>query len=237
MKTTLRTSMTAAALTLLAGCQSPPTTMVFLLPGMGGYGGYAASNGGAPVVQTVGNNGSGSGTRTTTLDPESIAIQAHVAVSGGAAAYMLSALTAYTAADVDHVTLTLLRSADGGATYSQIGSGVTKTLSGAQLGNAVTINNLRLGTHYKVVAQAYADVAGAQQIDNIAQIGSDGDCSTTFVTPSKTVVDGVETVGDAPPVTIPLHLRDKAYNGQAAGSGLVTTNGSIVNDTSATESF
>lgn len=239
MKTMQRSLLAGATLVALAGCQTPPTTMIFLMPG--GAAGYEAvrtapASGGQGAVAP---QASGS-IKTASADEETIAVSATVAVSGSGftGGYGLQALTAYSAADVDHVVLTLLKSSDGGATYAAIGGGVTKTITQAQLGNAVTLYNLRLATDYKVVAQAYADAAETQAIDNIAQLGNDGQCSTTFTTPAKTVVAGVETVPDADPVTIPLKLADRSYNGEASsGSGLTTTNGTIVNDTTTTESF
>lgn len=169
---------------------------------------------------------------------ESIAVNAELRIDAPAAYRLANALTAYSAADIDHVTLTLLKFDAGTSTYKPISAGVTKTVAQAQLGNTVSLKGLRLDTKYKLTARAYADADATQAIDNVAQAGHDAACSTLFQTPAKTTnAQGVETVGAMASLTIPVKLADKFYNGQSSSSGVTPINGSIVNDPQASESF
>lgn len=165
--------------------------------------------------------------------PQETSVQAKLDITGPGGYHVLT-LTAWNKADVDHVTLSLLKNTGSG--YAA--TGATKTVSNANLATALTFSNLRYGTSYKVVANAFNDAAGTVQIDNIAQAGNDTACSVAFTTPSLVTSTSGDNVNDtAMTITIPVRLKDKTFAGQAsAGSGVGVTNGTIVN-TTATETF
>lgn len=165
---------------------------------------------------------------------DSVAMNAMLNITGPSGYHVLT-LTAWNKADIDHVNLTLLKD-DGSGAY--VATGATKVIANAALGTAVTLGNLKLASNYKVVARAYSDAAGAVEIDNMAESGSDADCRTFFTTPSLVASGTGDNVDDtARTVTLPLRLMNKTFAGQAnAGSGVAVTNGTIVS-TTATETF
>lgn len=164
---------------------------------------------------------------------DTVAVTGALAVTGPAG-YRVMALTAWAKADIDHVKLTLLKD-DGTGAFKA--TGATKTVAGAALGSAVSMGNLKMGTRYKIAARAYADAAGASAIDNVAETGSDADCSVIFTTPSLVAASAGDHVDDATKsVTIPVRLMNKAFAGNAASSGVAVSNGTIVN-TEAAETF
>ena len=147
----------------------------------------------------------------------------------GPGGYRVMALTAWNLADIDHVKLTLNK--DGMAV-------ATKKIARADLAKPVTLSNLKMASTYKVVAQAFADAAGTNAIDNTAEAGSDAANSVTFTTPSLVTNANGDNVDDtARTITIPVKLKNKTFAGQAnSGTGVTVTNGTIVN-TGNTESF
>lgn len=156
-----------------------------------------------------------------------------------AAGYQLMATeTAYHLGNLDHVMLSVQK-LDGG-TWGSVAGFEAKKVARADLGQALTLKNLRMGTQYKIVAKAYADAAGTDRIDN----GAASDNEVGFTTPTLNVVtERVNTAsGDSIstatlPVTIKVKLKDKTFAGQASSSnGVQVTNGTIV-DTTATETF
>lgn len=165
---------------------------------------------------------------------QTASVVAHLDLTGPTG-YRLQALTAWNLADVDHVKLSLQKKVNG--SYADV-SGVTKTVARASLSAPITLSNLRMATEYKVVARAFADAAGTSQIDNIAEKGSDADCSVAFTTPSVVTTNGVEAIDDATrTITIPVRLKNKTFAGAAgAANGVAVTNGNIV-DTANPESF
>ena len=201
-------ALVATALaTLLAGCQATPVT---------GPAGHALA------------------AMETAAAANTVAISGALAVTGPSG-YRVMALTAWAKADIDHVTLTLLKD-DGTGAFAA--TGATKAVAGAALSSPVSLGNLKMGTRYKISARAWADAAGATAIDNVAETGSDADCSVIFTTPSLVTASAGDHVDDATKsVTIPVRLMNKTYAGNAAsGGGVAVSNGTIV-DTEADETF
>ena len=157
-------------------------------------------------------------------------VRANLAITGPEG-YHVQTLTAWNLSNIDHVTLALYRNDSG----SYVATGATKTIANAALTSAVTLSNLEMGAGYKVVARAYADAAGTSEIDNIAQSGSDTGCSSTFTTASLVSSAGGDNVNDGTiALTIPVHLMNKTFAGQANdNTGVSVTNGTIVNTTTA----
>ncbi len=198
---------TATVAALLAGCSATPAN--------GPAGGALAAMAQAAAQNTV---------------PVTGALEVT-----GPSGYRVMALTAWATADIDHVTLTLLKD-DGTGTFAA--TGATKTIAGADLAAAVNLGNLKMATRYKISAHAYADAAGTIAIDNVDETGSDADCAITFTTPSLVSASAGDNVDDATKaVTIPVRLEDKTYAGNAASNGgVAVTNGTIVN-TGSDETF
>ena len=169
-------------------------------------------------------------TAAQTPAPQTASVTANLAISGPGG-YRVQTLTAWNLSNVDHVNLTLYKSVSG----SFVATGATKTIANASLSSAVTLSNLDMATTYKVVASAFADAAGTQEIDDIAQSGSDALCSTTFVTPSLVASGSGNNVDNSTQaITVPIQLENKTFAGQAtSGSGVAVTNGTIVNTTAA----
>jgi hypothetical protein len=147
----------------------------------------------------------------------------------GEGGYRVQALTAWNLADIDHVKLTLTKNGTAIA---------TKSIARAALAQPVTLNNLKMATSYKIVAQAFADANETNAIDNTAEAGSDAANSVGFTTPSLVTSANGDNIDDAArTVVIPVRLKNKNFAGQAsAGAGVAVTNGTIVN-TGNTESF
>lgn len=164
----------------------------------------------------------------------SIVAKATLAITG-AAGYRLQTLTAYNTTDIDHVTLTLFKD-DGTGNY--VATGVALSVSNAALATAVSLGNLRSATTYRVVARAYADAAETDEIDEIAEAGTNANCAVDFTTPSVQAATAGDNIDDASMlVTIPLKLKSKTFAGTAgAASGVTVTNGVIV-DTTTTETL
>lgn len=140
----------------------------------------------------------------------------------GPGGYTVQALTAWNLGDVDHVKLTLSK---GGTTVS------TKVIARSALTQPVTLNNLRMSTTYKILAQAYSDAAETVQIDNTTEASSDAANSVTFTTPALVTATAGDNVDDVSrTIAIPVRLKNKTFAGQAAAStGVNVTNGTIVN--------
>jgi hypothetical protein len=188
----------------------------------------------ALVTLTASLAGCGNAPAATTAPaavvPTTIDAVGHIAIDDGG--YVLQALTAWNKTNVTKVTLHLYRKTGG----SFVSTGVTKDVANSALASAVSLENLKLATEYKVVANAY-DSANAR-IDNQAQSDSDADCSVTFTTPSVVAHATGDTVDDSVlTFTVPVKLMNKTFAGQAkSGSGVTVTNGGITS-TSAGESF
>ena len=121
-------------------------------------------------------------------------------------AYRLQALlSAYTAADIAEVRLSLLRRVAG----SYQPTGARYSLSPAALGEPISLGQLKLGSAYRLVAEAY-DV-GATLISDPAN------STTDFETPGMTPVAGIDTIDLTPVSVVPVRLTliDRVY----AGSG------------------
>lgn len=112
-------------------------------------------------------------------------------------------VAAYTSADIDHVALAVYRA---GALVA------TVDVAAANLGNAVTLGNLRAGTAYDVVATAYADAAESTVISDATG------CTTSFTTPAVGTTNGVASVDDAALtlVALALKLKDVTFAGTAS---------------------
>lgn len=151
---------------------------------------------------------------------------------------IMATQTAYNLGDVDHVTLTLYRAGTAVVTKTVAKDSTTGLLSTAP----VALQNLKMGTSYKVVAAAYAaadESVAANKIDT----GSETDNAVTFVTPSLVAggtvnsASGATIDADARTVTFKVKLKDKTYNGRAeSANGVTVTNGTIVDPTGG-ESF
>ena len=166
--------------------------------------------------------------------PSEVTMVATLAITGPAGYRVQSTLTAWNKADIDHVTLTLYKR-DGAGAF--VATGATKTVANADLAAPISLGNLKMASDYQIVARAYADALAQTAIDNIAESGSQADCSVSFTTPSLTTSangDSISTSAHA--VTIPVKLKNKTFAGQASSGGVSVTNGTIVN-TSAAETF
>jgi hypothetical protein len=184
--------------------------------------------------------------QVATTQTDSIDMFARLAVTGQDGYRLMATQTAYNLADIDHVTLTLYRSSGDGtgpwgsaiATKKVNRDGTTSLLATAP----VTLQNLKMDTHYKVVATAYAaadETVAANRIDT----GLEADGAVSFKTPAKVAgettnsanADTIDT--DARTVTVKVKLKDKTFNGRAeSANGVTVTNGTIV-DNGSNESF
>ncbi|MFP5501564.1 MAG: hypothetical protein ACLGIN_03680, partial [Candidatus Sericytochromatia bacterium] len=143
-------------------------------------------------------------------------------VTSAAGYQLMSTETAYHLGNIDHVMLSVQK-LDGG-TWAGVTGFEAKKVARADLGQPLTLKNLRMGTQYKIVAKTYADAAGTDRIDN----GAAADNEAAFTTPTLNVVaERVNTAaGDSIstatlPVTIKVKLKDKTFAGQASsGSGV-----------------
>lgn len=189
------------------------------------------------------------GAQPTAVTPaavDSVDMIAQLAVTNQEGYRLMATQTAYNLADVDHVTLTLYRSSGnqtgpwGTAIATKV---VAKDAATGLLATApVTLQNLKMGTNYKVVATAFAaadETVAANRIDT----ASEADNAVTFVTPSLAAggttnsASGASIDADARTVTLKVKLKDKTFNGRAeSANGVTVTNGTIVDNGSA-ESF
>lgn len=123
-----------------------------------------------------------------------------------------SLMTAYTRASIDHLRLQLL-SQDAQGVYQP--TGVTTSVATANLGMAVSLGNLKIGSRYRVQADAYADAAETQLISVPTS------SLTDFVTPSVVTTSGVAAIDNTPiALSLAVKLADQTY----AGQGVVTIN-------------
>ena len=102
-------------------------------------------------------------------------------------------VTPYTAADVDHVTLTVT-DASGNVTASA-------TVPQAEIGQVVTLTNLAPNTTYTILCQAF-DVDGNQ-------ISVDAQSQTTVTVADDDVLA---------PITLTVQLQDVVFSGVATGT-------------------
>lgn len=142
-------------------------------------------------------------------------VQAHFALGG----YRTQAvLTAFSAAAIDHVRLTL--QADLGAGYQATGAVVRVPRAG--LGAAVSLGQLKMNRPYRVLAEAFATADEA-----VAPISEAGGSTTDFVTPRLQVTaGGIPTIDDAPRslVALRLKLKDQTYAGRTTVTLAVASN-------------
>lgn len=119
--------------------------------------------------------------------------------------HVQSLLSSYTAAQIDHVDLKLLRLVSG----SYQATGAVTTVAASALGGAVNLSNLRYGSQYRIEADAYADAAETQLISNAAASVTD------FTTPALTASTSGDSVDDTPVglVSLNLTLSDQTYAG------------------------
>lgn len=165
-------------------------------------------------------------------DARGVTARGLIHIDDPATGYLLQALTAWSRTDVTKVTLRLFKKTSG----SFVATGVSTDVLQAALEAPVSLNNLKLASEYKVVAEAF-DASNAR-IDNQAQAGSDADCAVTFTTPAVVAATNGDTVDDGVITFVaPVKLMNKAFAGQArAGSGVAVTNGTVTS-TTAPESF
>lgn len=136
--------------------------------------------------------------------PATAPVQARLAPAGYA---LMTVRTAYTAASIDHVRLTLLANASG----SYQATGATTSIPATGLAGAINLGNLKIGRGYRVQADAYSAAA-----ESSATLISDPAASVTdFTTPAVTTSGGVASVDDTPVSLVALKLRllDQIYFG------------------------
>jgi len=128
---------------------------------------------------------------------------------------MLATLTPYTAASIDHVTLTVYK-LDGSTEIplkDAQGNPLSVTLSQAQLGHEIAFAKLWRMSTYRIKARAYADAAETQLISKAG---------------ASDQIDVAVTGDDRPTAAkIRVTLIDKAFDGQATVPGLTFTPGGV----------
>lgn len=121
-----------------------------------------------------------------------------------------SLMTAYSKASINHLRLRLLAQNAQGV-YQP--TGVTASVATANLGTAVSLGNLKIGSRYRVQADAYADAAETQLISEPTS------SLTDFVTPSLVTTNGVAAIDNTPiALSLAVKLADQSY----AGHGNIT---------------
>lgn len=118
---------------------------------------------------------------------------------------------AYTASDVHHVALSLYK-LDGNAEIPVTGAGgsaLVLTIPRAELGNPVVFSRLKLGTTYRVKAEAH-------------------NATGTLISATGAHVDVVVTRDDRPTMAaLKVKLLGRLFDGQATASGITVTPGGI----------
>lgn len=160
--------------------------------------------------------GCASPTGTAGAVPAGLTVQARLQLP----AYRLQGLlSAYTAADIAEVRLSLLRRVAG----SYQPTGARFTLAPAALGEPISLGQLKLGSAYRLIAEAYG--ADATLISDPANSATD------FETPGIATVAGVDTIDLTPVSVVPVRLTliDRVYAG--SGSFVVTLSKALLKKT------
>ena len=118
-------------------------------------------------------------------------------------------LTAYTAASIDHVRLTLY--ADVAGRY--VPTGAATSVSVTNLASAVNLGDLKMNTSYRIEADAYSSPTESAT----TLISVPASSTTNFVTPAIAASGGVDTLDDSAIALVPvgLTLANQTYAGAA----------------------
>lgn len=184
--------------------------------------------------------------QVATAQADSIDMFARLAVTSQDGYRLMATQTAYNLADVDHVTLALYRSSGDATGPWGTAIATKKVARNATTGlletTPVTLQNLKMNAHYKVVAAAYVaadESVAANRIDTATEADGAVAFKTPALVPGQTTnsATGDTIDADARTVTVKVKLKDKTFNGRAeSANGVTVTNGTIV-DNGSNESF